>query len=381
MPKHDERSPVMLAHAPIPASDTASGSASMTFQENTSLASFTTLGIGGPARYFCRVTSEPELLEAVRFARKRNLPIFVLGGGSNLLVADAGFPGLVLHLAIAGAINIDGLRDDLPNRRTVTYDIPGGFDWNAFVRITCEAGFTGVESLAGIPGYVGASPVQNIGAYGQEVSQTIAWVRALDLETLEFRSLPAEACGFAYRTSIFNSTQRGRYIITRVAFTFHLDAEPRLTYADLQRHFAGQPKPKPLDIYHAVRAIRGRKGMVIDPAHPHPDTRSAGSFFKNPLVPASIFASITHSSPNPVPHWASASGEIKLAAAWLIEQSGFPRGFSLGPVGISTRHTLALVNRTGTASCADLLFLRDTVIAEVKARFGVTLEQEPVYVT
>ena len=260
--------------------------------------------------------------------------------------------------------------------------VSAGHDWDAFVRIVCEEGLSGVECLAGIPGLVGASPIQNIGASGQEVATTISSLRALDLHSPRldehaFVELPAAQCQFAYRSSIFNSGERNRYIITRVDFAFDPAAKPNLSYADLAPLRGTDPTP--LHVYHAVRAIRDRKGMVIHSNHPHPDTRSAGSFFKNPVVAASIFAAIAASSPNPIPHWPTTSGEVKLAAAWLIEQAGFRKGFTLGPVGISSRHTLALVNRTGTATCADLLHLRDTIVAAVASRFGVTLEQEPVY--
>ncbi len=349
---------------------------SSAIQEHISLAPFTTLRIGGPARYFCRVTSEPELLDAVRFARARSLPIFVLGGGSNLLVADTGFPGLVLHIAFGDNIASTADRTHMK--------VSAGHDWDAFVRIVCEQGLSGIECLAGIPGLVGGSPIQNIGAYGQEVATTVTSLRALDLQSPRldnsaFVEMAAAHCRFAYRFSIFNSTEPNRYIITRVDFTFDPSAKPNLAYAELAP--LSGTNPTPLDVYHAVRAIRDRKGMVIDPAHPHLDTRSAGSFFKNPVVPAPLFAAIAAASPTPLPHWPTPIGEVKLAAAWLIEQSGFPKGFTLGPVGISSRHTLALVNRTGIATCADLLHLRDTIVTAVTVRFGVTLEQEPVYIS
>ena len=345
-------------------------------RENVALAPLTTLRIGGPARFFVQATTEPGLLEAVGFARRRNLPLFALGGGSNLLIADSGFPGLVLQVAIAGEPRVETLGP------ASLFHVPAGFDWDAFVRATCDGGLSGVECLAGIPGMVGGSPIQNIGAYGQEVSQTIAQVRALDLETLSFRSLSAAECGFAYRHSLFNSSERGRYLITEVTFRFDSQARPRLTYAELQKTFTGRPDPASREVYDAVRAIRAGKGMLIDPEHPGADTRSAGSFFKNPVVSPEIFDGVARElglSPADIPHWPAADGQVKLAAAWLIERAGFPRGFALGPVGISSRHTLALVNRTGSASCADLLRLRDLIVAETAGRFGIPLEQEPVF--
>jgi UDP-N-acetylmuramate dehydrogenase len=344
-------------------------------QENVLLGPLTTLKIGGPARYFVRVTREEEIPRALEFVRERGLPMFVLGGGSNLVVADAGFAGVVLQVAIEGTIGSEKVA-----ARRVIQSVAAGVDWNHFVDVCCLGGLAGVECLAGIPGTVGGSPVQNIGAYGQEVSQTIRRVRAFDLQANDFIDLTAEECGFGYRRSIFNTTHRDRYIVTRVEFEFYLDAPVTLNYADLQRHFEGRPHPKPLEVYEAVRAIRAGKGMLIDPGNLGPDSRSAGSFFKNPVVSAGAVKRIMETLPveTVMPQWPTPTGDVKLAAAWLIEQAGFPKGFVLGRVGISSKHTLALINRSGDASCADLLRLRDLIQAAVEDRFGVSLEQEPV---
>ncbi|HEY6414261.1 MAG TPA: UDP-N-acetylmuramate dehydrogenase [Edaphobacter sp.] len=346
-------------------------SSSIRIQEAVPLAPYTTFRIGGPARYFCEITTESALIEAVRFARQHSLPVFVLGGGSNLLVGDSGFDGLVLHIAI-----------DAPIRPTRSGDfmdctVMAGTDWNAFVLQICEQGISGVECLAGIPGSVGGTPVQNVGAYGQEVADTITSVRVFDLETDAFDDLSRDQCGFTYRRSIFNSTQRNRYIVTAVTFRFDLTAEPRLTYADLTRHFAGQ-NPTPIEVYHAVRAIRHSKGMLI--VEGEDDCRSAGSFFKNPIVAETVLdeiAATLHISRDRIPHWQADGSLVKLPAAWLLEQAGFPKGFALGNAGISSRHTLALINR-GNASAGDIAELRDTIRSEVKSRFNVELEQEPV---
>ena len=348
----------------------------MNLQEQVALAPYTTFKIGGPARFFVRATTEPELLEAVRFAQARQLPIFALGGGSNLLVADSGFPGLILQVALAGEPRVEHMED------FVFYHVPAGLDWDDFVQRACDQGLSGVECLAGIPGMVGGSPIQNIGAYGQEIAQTIASVRVLNLESLTFHALSAAECGFAYRQSRFNSSRRDLYLITEVTFRLDRRSKPNLTYAELQRAFAGHPDPTPQEIYDAVRAIRARKGMLVDPNCPDPDTRSAGSFFKNPVVDPDLFARVAAElklKPAEIPHWPAPSNQIKLAAAWLIERAGFPRGFELGPVGISSRHTLALINRTGDATCADLLRLRDRIVAETTRRFGIPLVQEPVF--
>jgi UDP-N-acetylmuramate dehydrogenase len=344
-------------------------------EENVLLGPLTTLKIGGPARYFARITHEEQLPRALEFAREHGLPMFVLGGGSNLVVADAGFPGLVLQIAMDGMIG-----SEEASKGQVIQSVPAGVDWNHFVDVCCLGGLVGVESLAGIPGTVGGSPVQNIGAYGQEVSQTIRRVRVYDLEARDFVDLSGRECGFGYRRSIFNTTHRDRFIVTRVEFEFDLDAPVKLNYADLQRHFEGKPHPKPMEVYEAVRVIRAGKGMLIDPENPTPDSRSAGSFFKNPIVTAKQFGRITETLPagESIPHWPTPTGDIKLAAAWLIEQAGFPKGFTLGRVGISSRHTLALINRSGDASCDDLLRLRSLIQTTVEDRFGVSLEQEPV---
>lgn len=340
-------------------------------QQNISLAPFTTLRIGGPARFFSEIATEAGLLEAVAFARQRSLELFVLGGGSNLLISDTGFDGLVLHIAL------DSRTVSTHGSGHIDFTVPAGLDWNAFVLSVCQQGISGVECLAGIPGTVGGTPVQNVGAYGQEVSGTISSVRALDLETMTFVDLSNQACGFAYRRSIFNTTHRDRYIVTAVTFRFDAARRPQLTYADLTRHF-GDAQPTPLEVYHAVREIRHAKGMLI--VEGEPDSRSAGSFFKNPIVAPDTLehiASTLHLGPDQIPHWPADNGRIKLPAAWLLERAGFVKGYAMGNAGISSRHTLALINR-GNATAADILALRDAIQHKIKAIFGIQLEQEPV---
>jgi UDP-N-acetylmuramate dehydrogenase len=340
-------------------------------QQNIPLAPFTTLRIGGPARYFAEIRTEAALLEAIAFARKNSLPVFVLGGGSNLLVADSGFDGLVLHIAL------DGTPSSTSNGSSIEYTVPAGAEWNAFVLSVCGQGISGVECLAGIPGTVGGTPVQNVGAYGQEVAETVVAVRVLDLETTAFVTLSNSECGFAYRRSIFNTTHRGRYIVTAVTFRFHHGRKPHLTYADLTRYF-GETQPAPIEVYHAVRTIRHGKGMLI--VEGEPDSRSAGSFFKNPIVALDTLQRIGDTlqlSHDKIPHWPAESGQIKLPAAWLLERAGFVKGYILGNAGISSRHTLALINR-GDAHAADIFALRDAIQQKVNALFGIHLEQEPV---
>lgn len=348
----------------------------MQVEENICLAPFTTLRIGGRARFFAQVRSETQLLDAVAFARQNHLPAFVLGGGSNLVVPDETFRGVVLKIALPERIE----RREVG--RAIYFEVSAGTDWDVLVRQLCEQGISGMECMAGIPGLVGGAPIQNIGAYGQEVSQTIDAVRVFDLTTLTFVELSREECQFSYRTSRFNSTEKNHYVVISVRFRLDSTARPNLSYADLEA--LRGTNPTPLEVYHAVRAIRDRKGMLIDPEQPRPESRSAGSFFKNPVVHASVLGRIAKAlsiDSGDVPHWLTASGKVKLPAAWLIERAGFPKGFVLepnAPVGISPRHTLALINRSGTATCADLLELRDHIVEAVDRLLGVRLEQEPV---
>jgi UDP-N-acetylmuramate dehydrogenase len=354
----------------------------VTILENIPLAQYTTLGVGGPARWFVDVSNKQHLLEAVTFARSRNLPIFILGGGSNLIVSDHGFDGLVIHAAFGEPSLVDTAPQffNTPlNLTTMTALVDAGVIWDDFVLSICEQGISGVECLAGIPGLVGGSPIQNIGAYGQEAASSIHSVTALDLDTLAYVVLDRDACHFAYRSSIFNTTHRNRYVVTAVEFQFDPAAAPNLSYADLARHFsAAAVPPTPLEIYHAVRTIRARKGMLL--VQGDQDSSSAGSFFKNPIVEqasvARIAADLNIASAE-IPNWPAGEERVKLPAAWLVERAGFHKGYQMGRAGISTKHSLALVNRGG-ATAADIVALRDAVIHGVETRFAIRLEQEPV---
>lgn len=340
----------------------------MQFLEDVPLAPYTTFGIGGPARWFTAARSEEDILEAVAFARDRQLPLFVLGGGSNLLVSDEGFPGLVLHIRLPG----------VEDRGGGALVAAAGEDWDHLVSLAVDKGYAGIECLAGIPGSVGGTPVQNVGAYGQEVSQTIESVRALDLETLTFVDLSAAACGFSYRRSIFNSTQRGRYVVSRVAYKLKKGMYSTLSYADIKRYFQEKPgMPGLSEVAGAVREIRQRKGMLM--VEGDSDCASAGSFFKNPVVPVEVFQRIADQSDGTVPHYDAGPGQVKIPAAWLLEHAGFSKGFTMGRAGISSRHTLALINRGG-ATAAEVVALRDRILVEVDTRYGIRLEPEPVWV-
>lgn len=336
----------------------------MQFLEQIPLAPYTTFRIGGPARYFAEAASESDILEAVDFACSCNLPLFVLGGGSNLLVADEGFPGLVLRIALRGT-----------KQQGDVFRVAAGEDWDGFVTDVVAQNYAGIECLAGVPGTVGGTPVQNVGAYGQEVAETIVAVRAIDLTTLETKELVPAECGFAYRRSIFNSTERGRYIVTRVDYAFTKNGTPRLSYADLNKYFAGKPDPTLAEVAASVRSIRHVKGMLI--VEGDPDCRSAGSFFKNPVVTTEHYGRIA-ASVGEAPGYSVGDGLIKLPAAWLVEQAGFHKGYVLGHAGISSRHALALINR-GKAKGVDVLALRDRIVSGVEQKFRIRLEPEPVF--
>jgi len=356
-------------------------------QEQVALAPYTTLGIGGPARWFASVTSEEELAAACAWAAGEQVPVFILGGGSNVLVADSGYGGLVLHIALSGIQEIE-----VAGKHRFT--VAAGEDWDGLVSHTVEQNCAGMECLAGIPGTVGGTPVQNVGAYGQEVAQTIVEVRCYDRHAGIFTTFQAAECGFAYRTSRFNtSPDRGRYIVTQVVFALTPSGAPSLAYADLQRYFAQHsPSPSLAETAEAVRSIRRLKGMVLGASSGEslldrdPDTRSAGSFFRNPVISEAAYQSIAASMvpvtvPSyPAPPAPDGRAQRKLPAAWLLEQAGFRKGFQLGGAAVSSKHTLALTNRSGHASAAEILALRDTLVAGVHERFAVQLEPEPVFV-
>jgi len=344
-------------------------------QENIPLAPLTTFKVGGPARYFVEADSEPDVRSAVAWAGERKLPSFVLGGGSNLVISDSGFQGLVLKVGLRGISKRDG------SGKTI-FDVAAGEDWDKFVAETVTQNCAGIECLSGIPGTVGGTPVQNVGAYGQEVANTITSVRVLDLEQNEIRELANPDLGFTYRTSIFNTAHRGRFIVLRVTYSLTPGGAPHIEYADLKKHFAGKVVPSLAETRDAVRRIRHSKAMLIVPDDP--DCRSAGSFFKNPILPLEKYGEIADATRKrgisaDVPKFPAANGHVKLSAAWLVEQSGFHKGFSRGPVGISSKHALAIVNRGG-AKAADIVTLKKEIEQRVWDQFGVRLHPEPVFV-
>ena len=342
----------------------------MQVHQHVPLAPLTTFQVGGPARYFVEARGESDVCAAVAEARSREWPLFVLGGGSNLVISDAGWPGLVLKIALTG---IAERRDGA----CMLFDAAAGEDWDRFVAHTVARDCAGIECLSGIPGTVGGTPVQNVGAYGQDVSETITSVRVLDTSRGEMRDLENSDSGFAYRTSIFNTRERGRYIVLRVTFALAPGGLPRLEYADLKRHFAGRSTPPTLaETREAVRAIRLSKAMLIVPGDD--DCRSAGSFFKNPVVAREALERL-QARAGPVPNFPAKDGMVKITAAWLVEHAGFPKGLSRGPVGISRKHALAIVNRGG-ATAADIIALKNEIQQRVLDKFGIELHPEPVFV-
>jgi len=349
----------------------------MQVQENIPLAPLTTFRIGGPARFFVEAKTIADVEESVRFARTTDVPLFVLGGGSNLVVADSGWRGLVLKIGISGIERRTGAAVD----GRALFDVGAGESWDRFVSHAVMAHCAGVECLSGIPGSVGGTPVQNVGAYGQEVSNTIESVEVFDLKDNQVRELCNEACGFSYRSSIFNTTERGRFIILRVTYALAPGGEPHLEYADLKRHFEGRETvPNLAETREAVRHIRARKGMLI--VEGDPDCRSAGSFFKNPVLSEEQHEDLKKRAAAKkltIPSYPALEKSRKISAAWLVEHSGFARGYGFGHAGISSKHALAIVNRGG-ATAAEILALKDHIQQRVEEIWAVQLETEPVMV-
>jgi UDP-N-acetylmuramate dehydrogenase len=340
--------------------------------QDVRLSGYTTLRLGGPARTFVEVTTEDDLIAEVRRAEAAGDPVLILGGGSNLVISDEGFSGTVIHVSTRGV----ELREVAGGIARVTAQ--AGEDWDSFVARCVAEGLAGVECLSGIPGRVGSTPIQNVGAYGQDVSETITEVRAYDRETGTVLTLAAADCHFTYRHSVFKGTDR--YIVLSVTFdlTAAADSAP-IKYAELARSLGVAPgETVPLkDAREAVLALRKGKGMVLDAGDP--DSRSAGSFFTNPILDDAQLKAFSERAQG-FPAYPEADGRTKTSAAWLIDHAGFPKGHALGPVRISTKHTLALTNPTGEATAEELLALARQVRDGVREAFGITLVNEPVLI-
>lgn len=343
----------------------------MQVMHDAPLAARTTLGLGGPARRLLRAGSLADLREALALAAGE--PVLVLGGGSNLVVRDGGFPGTVIEMALPGVtITVEG--------DTALVTAGAGVAWDALVAQLVDAGLAGVESMSGIPGRVGATPMQNVGAYGQEVADTIELVRVLDRQTGALESFQPADCGFAYRSSVFKGS--ARWIVVEVRFRLRRSAlSGPIRYPELSRALGvGDGEGAPLaEVRRTVIELRRGKGMVVDATDP--DSRSAGSFFMNPIVDAATLAMVESRVPagQTMPKFPAPTGQTKLSAGWLIERAGFVKGTSRGNVGISSKHALALISRSG-ATTTELLALAHEIQEGVRERFGVDLVPEPVIV-
>lgn len=339
----------------------------VTWRAGVPLATLTTLEVGGPARWVVDALAPAAVPQVVAACDAAGVPVLVLGGGSNVLAADAGFPGVVIRLA-------GGTPTARPHPEGIEVTVAGGTVWDALVAWSVDAGWVGLEGLSGIPGCVGAAPIQNIGAYGAEVGEVLTAVEVYDRHTRDCGWLAAAECGFGYRWSRFKA-ERDRFIVLQVRLRLDPGGVARVRYAELATHL-GAETASPAAVRAAVLAIRRRKSMVLDPDDEN--RRSAGSFFLNPVVTAAQAAAVAARVPEPMPQWAVAEG-TKLSAAWLIERAGLTRGFGEGPVGLSTRHTLALVNRGG-ATAAQVWAFAERVRSKVWTSFGIVLEPEPVRV-
>jgi UDP-N-acetylmuramate dehydrogenase len=352
-------------------------------QEGVPLAPLSTLGVGGAARWFARAATIEDVAAAHEWAASRGVPLFVLGGGSNLVIGDEGFDGLVLRIALGGVTAVARDGDTIVSAGA-------GDQWDALVEYTVRSGLAGIECLSGIPGTVGGTPIQNVGAYGQEVASTIESVTAFDRREQRTVALPASECGFAYRMSRFKQVDAGRFVVCEVAFRLR-SGPGTATYPDLVEYLSsrGVVSPGVGDVREAVLAVRRQKGMVIDSSDP--DSRSVGSFFMNPVVDRATFERLAAArgadlsvrgadrSAPPIPHFMMQNDQVKIPAAWLIEQSGFGRGHVDGAVGLSSKHPLAIINRGG-ATARDVTHLARRIKAAVRDRFGLNLRPEPVFV-
>lgn len=328
----------------------------------------TTFKVGGAARLFVKANSESEVVEAFSWATENNIPIFVLGGGSNILVSDNGFDGLVLQ------INLKGI--ELKGNKVIA---AAGEDWDDFVKYCVENNLAGIECLSGIPGLVGGTPIQNVGAYGQEVSETIEKVKVFDRKTCQIVELSNEECKFSYRTSIFNTTEKNRFIVLAVTFNLLENGEPKIAYKDLKEPFNNR-KPTLIELREMVCKIRAEKAMLVRQGGL--DSQSAGSFFKNPIVEKEKLNDLQEVAKtlniSNVPSFSYDENSVKIPAAWLIEKSGFHKGYQKANAGLSTKHTLALTNR-GNATAEEIIALKNEIQQKVRETFQIELHPEPIF--
>jgi UDP-N-acetylmuramate dehydrogenase len=336
-------------------------------QTDVALADWCTLNVGGAAQWFVQARSEDAILDALAWADARRAPVLVLGGGSNIVIADSGFSGVVVQ------VGIRGVRAHQQGARVV-FSAGSGEAWDPFVAQTIRENCAGLECLSGIPGLVGGTPIQNVGAYGQDVSATIQTVRVIDRQSRQARTMSAGECGFGYRTSRFKHADAGRFIVTEVDFALTLNGPATIGYADVVKYFADRTPPQPTlqQVRDAIIEIRSRKGMVIRQGNPA--NRSCGSFFVNPVVSRAHFERLGEA-----PHYPAGGERVKVPAAWLIEQAGFTRGYVAGAVGLSPFQAQGLINRGG-ATAADVVGLAIAIKRAVWQRFAVAIVPEPVFV-
>lgn len=356
----------------------------MLIEHDVPLAPRTTLGVGGAAAFYARAEDETAVVEALRWAKQHGVQTHILGGGSNVVVSDGGIDGLVLEIALSG---FDVQRD----RDAVLLTVGAGESWESVVKRAVRADWAGIECLSGIPGRVGATPIQNVGAYGQDVAETIARVRCYDRKAEQVVEIEGSDCGFGYRDSRFKSVESDRWVVLSVTYQLRPGGAPALRYPELTRHLeqvastshttpggdapTGTDAPTLTDVRNAVLALRRAKSMVLDPADPN--RRSCGSFFVNPVVDAEQLAAVTvRVNDASMPQWPERDGRTKLSAAWLIERAGFPKGHRSGPVGLSTKHTLCVVAHDG-ARADDVIAFARRIRARVAERFAVRLVPEP----
>jgi UDP-N-acetylmuramate dehydrogenase len=347
------------------------GGVAMVIRDAVPLAPLTTLELGGPARHLVDAADDDTIAEALQWAEARGLPAAILGGGSNLVVSDAGFDGLVVRIATRG------IRFERTGAE-VQVTAAAGEPWDPLCAESVGRGLGGIECLSGIPGLVGATPIQNVGAYGQEVAETIRSVRVLERGTWRTRELPPADCRFDYRDSAFKHDPE-RYVVLGVTFALRPAAAPALRYRELAEALATTPRPTLAEARATVVALRRRKSMLVVPDDPN--RRSAGSFFTNPIVDAQqaeAVAARAGAEAASMPRWPASGGRVKLSAGWLIERAGIGRGLRRGAVGVSSAHALALVHHGGGTTAA-LLALAGEVAGAVRARFGVELVPEPTF--
>ena len=339
-------------------------------QRNVPLAPLTTLGIGGTAKLFVRASTVDEVRDVVAWSRSIRQPLLIMAGGSNLLIADEGIDGVVLQIDLRGVT----VESEDPEE-SVIVKVAAGEPWDEFVATAVTNGWAGIECLSGIPGSTGATPIQNVGAYGQEVSETIIRVEVLERESGRVITLTNWDCGFGYRSSVFKGSAKENYVVLAVTFRLRPNGAATVRYPELRKYL--EEHSAPLDdlpqVRHAVLTIRRRKGMVIDPADP--DTRSDGSFFMNPIISRAAFERVAGTN---MPHFPSGD-QVKLSAAWLIENAGFHKGFVRGNVGLSSKHALAIINRGG-GTAREVVELVRMIQDKVRETFGIDIHPEPNFV-